>query len=479
MLFSKWRCGLGEDIPEQFMVYGLLMGHLFVLPKRPTSVHTRGISPNMNKPRVVIVGGGFGGLTAAMALKKAPVHITLIDRNNHHLFQPLLYQVATAGLSPANIASPIRGILSEQENVDVLMGEVHGIDTGKKQVLLDDRQIAYDDLILATGARHSYLGHESWEENAPGLKSIEDATLIRRKILLAFEHAESEPNLETKQAYLTFVVVGAGPTGVELCGAIAELSHVTIAQDFRHIDPKLTKIILIESGPRILAAFTPEIAEAATKKLKSMGVEILVGGRVENIDASGVRIGEKQIVSKNVIWAAGVSPSPAGKWLNAETDKSGRVKVNPDLTVPGQPQIFVIGDTATLSPPENHGKPLPGVAPVAMQQGRYVAKALVDRLKGKKAAPFKYIDKGNLATVGRAFAIAEFKGLKISGFFAWVLWLLVHIYYLIGFRNRAVVLLEWAWGYLTFQRGARLIVGDPAQDHCEETSGEESKSGTG
>jgi NADH dehydrogenase len=424
------------------------------------------------QPRVVIVGGGFGGLTAAIALKKAPVQITLVDKGNYHLFQPLLYQVATAGLSPADIASPIRGILSEQENTNVLMGEVEGVDYAGKKVLLADRSIEYDYLILATGARHSYFGHEQWEANAPGLKSIDDATRIRRKILLAFEHAESETDPEKKKALLTFVVVGAGPTGVELCGAIAELSHVTLAGDFRHIDPKSTKIVLIESGPRILAAFTPEIAHAATKRLESMGVEIHTGGRVENIDENGVRIGEKKIRSENVIWAAGVAPSPAGKWLNAATDKSGRVQVNPDLSVPGRPDIYVIGDTATLSPPENHGKPLPGVAPVAMQQGRYLAKSLIARLKGKKVEPFKYIDKGNLATVGRAFAIAEYKGLKVSGFFAWVLWLVVHIYYLIGFRNRAIVLMEWAWGYLTFQRGARIIVGDD-EDHRGEISGGE------
>jgi NADH dehydrogenase len=425
------------------------------------------------QPRVVIVGGGFGGLAAAIALKNAPVQITLVDKGNYHLFQPLLYQVATAGLSPADIASPIRGILSRQENTNVILGEVEGVDYSGKKVLLADRALEYDYLILATGARHSYFGHEKWEKNAPGLKSIDDATKIRRKILLAFEHAESEADPEKKKALLTFVVVGAGPTGVELCGAIAELSHVSLAGDFRHIDPKSTKIILIESGPRILAAFTPKIARAATKRLESMGVEIHTGGRVEDIDENGVRIGEKKIRSETVIWAAGVAPSPAGKWLNTATDKSGRVQVNPDLSVPGRSDIYVIGDTATLSPPENHGKPLPGVAPVAMQQGKYLAKSLIARIKCQKVEPFKYVDKGNLATVGRAFAIAEFKGLKVSGFFAWILWLVVHIYYLIGFRNRAIVLLEWAWGYLTFQRGARIIVGGDSTDHCGEISGGE------
>jgi NADH dehydrogenase len=406
---------------------------------------------------VVIVGGGFGGLNAARAFKNSPVRVTLVDKSNHHLFQPLLYQVATAGLSPADIAAPIRAVVSGETNVEVILGEVIGIAPQKKMIFLGDRTLSYDYLVIATGARHSYFGHTHWEDYAPGLKAIPDATRIRRKILLAFEHAESEPDPAKKSALLTFAIVGAGPTGVELSGAISELSHVAIAKDFRHIDPKQTRIILIEAGPRILASFSPYLAERAARKLRSFGVEIMTNARVEQVDEEGVMVGGERIAAGNVIWAAGVFASPAGKWLNAEMDRSGRVKVNPDLTVPGHPDIYVIGDTSTLSPPENEGKPLPGVAPVAMQEGRYVARAITKRIKGKTPVRFRYYDKGNLATVGRAFAIVEFKGFKAAGFFAWILWLLVHIYYLIGFRNRVVVLIEWAWAYLTFQRGARLI----------------------
>jgi NADH dehydrogenase len=407
-------------------------------------------------PRVVIVGGGFGGLKAARELDGAPVQITLIDKSNHHLFQPLLYQVATAGLSPADIAAPIRGILRHQKNADVLLGEVTGVDPGKREVLVHNQHIPYDYLILATGSNHSYFGHSEWEEYAPGLKSITDATHIRQRILLAFEAAESESDPKKKTALLTFVIVGAGPTGVELAGALYELSHFALASDFRHIDPASTRIVLIEAGPRILATFSEETALKAQERLKSFGVEVRTNSRVEQVDSEGVAFGGVRIHAHTVLWAAGVEASPAASWLSLDSDRVGRAKVLPDLTVPGHPEIFIIGDTATLV---QDGKPLPGVAPVALQQGAYVAKVIRGEIRKdkKKRGHFHYHDKGNLATVGRAFAIVELGRFKETGFFAWILWLLVHIYYLIGFRNRLVVVLEWAWAYLTFQRGARLI----------------------
>jgi NADH dehydrogenase len=409
-------------------------------------------------PHVVIVGGGFGGLKAARALKNAPVRITLIDRSNHHTFQPLLYQVATAGLSPADIAAPIRGILGKQENADVLMSEVTGVDTGAREVILEDRRIPYDYLILATGAGQGYFGHGDWAKYAPGLKSITDATRIRQRILYAFELAESEPDPERRKAFLTFVIVGAGPTGVELAGALYELSHFALEADFRHIDPRSTRILLVEAGSRILASFSEEVALKAQKKLKSFGVEVRTGSRVEKVDELGVIVSGERILSHTVLWAAGVVASPAARWLGLEADRAGRVRVKPDLSAPGHPEIFVIGDTSTL---EQDGKPLPGVAPVALQEGRYVASVIRNRVQGKSdSPPFRYIDKGNLATVGRAFAIAEFHGLKITGIVAWFLWLVVHIYYLIGFRNRLIVLIEWGWAYLSFQRGARLITSE-------------------
>jgi NADH dehydrogenase len=409
-------------------------------------------------PHVVIVGAGFGGLQAALALKKAPVRVTIVDRKNHHLFQPLLYQVATAELSPADIAIPIRAVMRHQKKTEVIMAEVTGIDVEGRRVLMGERSVAYDYLVLATGSWHSYFGHNEWERYAPGLKSITDATSIRRKILLAFEAAEIEPDPEKQRALLTFVVVGGGPTGVEMAGAIAELARKSIVKDFRHINSASARIILVEAAPHILASFPPSLARKAQKKLERMGVEIKMGTPVTEVDAEGVRVDGEHIATKTVIWAAGVAASPAGRWLDVETDKAGRVMVLSDLTVPHHPEIFVIGDSAHIITNE---KPLPGVAPVAMQQGRYVASVIRRRLKGDLSVrPFHYVDKGNLATVGRSFAIADVKHIHLSGFFAWVTWLVVHIFYLIGFRNRLFVMIQWAWAYFTYQRGARLITGE-------------------
>lgn len=407
------------------------------------------------KPAVVIIGGGFGGLEAARALRAAPVRITLIDRTNYHLFQPLLYQVATAGLSPADIAAPIRGVLGRQGNARVLMAEVTGIDTERRQVKMGDKSLPYDYLIIATGARHSYFGHEEWEQFAPGLKSLSDATAVRQDILRAFEAAELEEDPRRRTALMTFVLVGAGPTGVEMAGAIAELAHMALAHDFRKIDPKQAGILLLEGGPRILSAFPEDLAEASRNALKDLGVEVRTNAHVDHVDRDGVTVGGEVIAAKTVIWTAGVQATPVGAWLGAEVDKNRRVKVRPDLTVPNHPDVFVIGDAAYL---EENGKPLPGVAQVAMQGGVYAARCIKANISGKPApAPFHYHDKGNLATIGRSYAIAQIGKTKLRGFIAWVVWLTVHIFFLIGFRNRILVLVQWAWAYLTFQRGARLI----------------------
>ena len=409
------------------------------------------------QPHVVIIGGGFGGMTVARALRKTLASVTLIDRRNHHLFQPLLYQVATAGLSPADIAAPIRAVLRNQKNTEVLMEEVVAIHTQEKRVIMKGRSLDYDYLVIATGARYNYFGHEEWKSFAPGLKSINDATQIRRRILLAFESAEMESDPEKKKALLTFVLVGAGPTGVEMAGSISELAHYALKSDFRHLDPASARVVLIEAGPRILASFSESLAQKAAKKLRSLGVEILTQTRVQQLDADGVEISNHRIQSKTAIWCAGVVASPAGDWLKAEVDRAGRVKVSADLSVPGHPEIFVIGDTAAVV---QDGQPLPGVAPVAMQQGRYVASVIRKKIKDPLVStvkPFHYQNKGNLATVGRSFAIAEFAGFRISGLIAWWIWVFVHIYYLINFRNRVLVMIQWAWSYFTFQRGARLI----------------------
>jgi NADH dehydrogenase len=421
----------------------------------PKNVETASNDLPAVMPRVVIVGAGFGGLRATRALRNVPVQVTVIDRQNHHLFQPLLYWVATAGLSPADICSPIRGILRNQKNVEVFMEEVTGVDVQEQCVLMSDRSVSYDYLVLATGAHDNYFGHSKWEQYAPGLKSIVDATSIRRKILLAFEAAEIETDPDKVKALLTFVLIGAGPTGVEMAGAIAELAHKALASDFRHIDTRMARIVLIEAAPRILAAFPESLAQKTQKKLVSMGVEVHTGTPVTDVDEHGVVVDGERINAATIIWGAGVSASSAGKWLGAEVDRAGRVKVSNDLSVPGYPNVFVIGDTASSIQNE---KPLPGVAQVAIQGGRYVASVIIHRVVGKELnKPFHYRDKGNLATVGRSYAIIDIGNIRLTGFFAWLMWLAVHIYFLVGFRNRLVAIFQWAWTYFTYARGARLI----------------------
>ena len=409
------------------------------------------------KPRVVIVGGGFGGLSAAKRFAGQDFDITLIDRNNHHLFQPLLYQVATAALSPADIASPIRSILRSQANAKVVLAEVTGVDVERRHLLAGDRRIPYDHLIVATGARHAYFGHDDWAPLAPGLKTIDDATDVRRRILLAFERAETEDDPAERRGLMTFVVVGGGPTGVEMAGAIAELAKRALASDFRSIDPRGARIILVEAAARVLTPFDPRLSDAAHRSLEALGVEVRLGSAVSECSADGVHVGGEFVPTRTVIWAAGVMASPAGQWLGAETDHAGRVKVNPDLSVPGLPEVFVIGDTASVA--AAGGDALPGVAPVAKQQGQYVARLLIARRKGTAVEAFRYRDFGSLATIGRSRAVAQFGRLRVSGFLAWILWSVAHIYFLIGFRNRFIVALNWLWSYTTFQRGSRLITG--------------------
>jgi len=411
----------------------------------------------MTNARVVIVGAGFGGLSAAKALAGKPFDVTVIDQHNYHLFQPLLYQVATAGLSPADIASPTRGILARAPNINVILGRVSGIDTERREVVADGRRVSYDTLILATGAQHAYFGHGDWAAYAPGLKTIDDATYIRRRILLAFEKAETETDAAERARLLNFVIVGGGPTGVEMAGAIAELANRALAEDFRSIDPRAARIILVEAAPRLLTPFDPPLSEAARTSLEQLGVEVRTGSAVTALDDAGVSIGAERIEARTVVWAAGVIASPAGQWLGTETDRAGRVKVTPDLSVPGRPEVFVIGDTAALN--DANGNPLPGVAPVAKQQGIYVAKLLAARQKGETIAPFRYRDFGSLATIGRKRAVVQMGRFKLKGFLAWLLWCVAHIYYLIGFRNRFVVAISWLWNYLTFQRATRLITG--------------------
>jgi NADH dehydrogenase len=421
----------------------------------PKNVETASNNLPVKLPRVVIVGAGFGGLRAARGLHNSPVQVTVIDRQNHHLFQPLLYWVATAGLSPADICSPIRGILRNQKNVEVFMDEVTGVDMQEQRVLMGDRSVPYEYLVLATGVHDNYFGHPEWEHNAPGLKTIVDAISLRRKILLAFEGAEIETDPEKVKALLTFVLVGAGPTGVEMAGAISELAHKALAFDFRHIDTRMTRIILIEAGPRILPAFPETLSQKTQEKLISMGVEIRTGTPVTDMDEHRVVVDGERINASTIIWGAGVSASSAGKWLGTEVDRAGRVKVSNDLSIPGHPNVFVIGDTASFI---QDGKPLPGVAQVAMQGGNYVASVISHRVKGKELnKPFYYRDKGNLATVGRSFAIIDIGNIRLTGFFAWLMWLAVHIYFLVGFRNRLVAIFQWAWTYFTYARGARLI----------------------
>jgi len=411
---------------------------------------------NARTPHVVILGGGFAGLNCARALRRAPVRITLVDRQNHHLFQPLLYQVATASLSPADIATPIRGILASQRNVQVWMGEAVDIDAERRIVQLEDGELAYDYLVVATGATHAYFGHDEWARHAPGLKTIDDALEIRRRFLIAFESAEREADPEARRRLLTFVIVGGGPTGVELAGAMAEIARDVIPNDFRAIDTTTARILLVEGADRLLQAYPPELSERAREQLERLGVEVLTGARVERIEDGAVYIGDDRIEAGNVYWAAGVAASPLGARLGAPLDAAGRVVVEPDASVPGHPEIFVIGDLARMV---QDGKPIPGVAPAAMQMGRHVARTILADLEGRPRSPFRYRDKGNLATIGRAAAVAEIGRLRLSGLPAWLVWVFVHILYLIGFRNRLVVMIQWAWAYLMYQRGVRLITG--------------------
>jgi NADH:ubiquinone reductase (H+-translocating) len=417
------------------------------------------VSAAMARPRIVIVGAGFGGLSAAHGLAGAPADVIVIDRRNYHLFQPLLYQVATAGLSPAQIASPIRAILRRAANVRVIMGEVSSIDKESRTAMVEDREVPYDHLIVATGARHSYFGHDDWESVAPSLKNIDDATGIRRRILTAFEHAEAAATSE-RQRFLTFVVIGGGPTGVEMAGAIAELAHVALRHDFRSINPRDARIVLVEAGPRLLPAFPETLSGAARRSLERLHVEVRLGTPVSQCDGDGVAIGDQRLAAATIVWAAGVTASRAARWLGADQDRAGRVKVGPDLSLPGHPEIFVIGDTALAL--DRDGQPLPGLAPVAKQQGAYVARLLRARLADRPAPPpFRYRSYGTLATIGRRAAVADFGWIKLDGTLAWLLWGLVHISFLIGFRNRLVVMLDWIWSYVTFQSGARLITGPP------------------
>ena len=428
----------------------------------------------MAKPRVIIVGGGFAGLAAAKALRKTPAKVILIDRTNHHLFQPLLYQVATSVLTPSQIATPIRSIFRKQKNTTVILGEVSGVDKGQKCVMVSDadRQnvpIAYDYLILATGASHSYFGHNEFAEYAPGLKSLADAEASRNKILQAFELAEAEEDPSRHRDLLTFILVGAGPTGVEMAGALAVFVRSTLKSDFRRINPVSARIVLVDMAPRVLGTFSESLSKAAKQRLEKLGVEVRLGHSVDQIDADGIVVAGERIASKTVIWTAGVAPSPAGQWLNVEMDRAGRVRIQKDLTVPAHPEILVVGDTASL---DQNGKPLPGVAQVAMQQGRYAGKLIHGRIVGNSPPrPFSYFDKGNMAVVGKGFAVLQSGRVQVSGFLAWLTWAAVHLQFLATSSLRLSVFLQWIWTYVTGQRGDRLIVnhhgtevGKPAAD---------------
>jgi len=407
--------------------------------------------------RIVVVGGGFGGLWATRALADAPVSVTLIDRENHHLFQPLLYQVATAGLSSPDIAAPLRHILRKQKNVEVRLASVVRVEPAARRVWLDDgNAVDYDTLLLASGATHTYFGHDDWAPFAPGLKTLDDALLLRRRLLLAFERAEVETDPARREAWLSFAIVGGGPTGVELAGTLAEIARHTLKREFRHIDPASAKVRLLEAGPRILSSFPESLSDKARKQLERLGVEVVTGTPVDSIDAEGYRLGGKFVPARTVVWAAGVAASPIAQSLGVTLDRSGRVPVLTDLTVPGHPEIFVAGDLATIT---QDGKLVPGIAPAAKQMGRHVAQTIRARLAGRNSAPFRYRDYGNLATIGRMAAVVDLHGFRLSGLLAWWFWLAAHVFFLIGFRNRIVVLLNWFMAYWSYQRAARIIVG--------------------
>ena len=402
--------------------------------------------------RVVILGAGFGGLYAARALKKSGVDISVIDRRNYHLFQPLLYQVATAALNPSDIARPIRSILRKQKNVTVILGDAVAIDLDRRLVTLRDGEVAYDFLIVATGATHSYFAHPEWERDAPGLKTIEDALEIRRRVLVAFEEAERESDPERQRAWLTFIVVGAGPTGVELAGALSEIARQTMLRDFRNINPSSARVVLLEGKDRVLPTYPPDLSKKAEDQLQRLGVEVMTNAIVTNVDECEVNVGQQPIAARTVLWAAGVQASPIAKTLGVPLDRAGRVLVAPDLSVPGHAEVFVIGDLAAVDQ-------VPGVAPAAIQEGLHTARNIERIVDGKPSIPFRYRDKGSLATIGRAAGVADIGPLHLSGFIAWFAWLTIHIFYLIGFRNRLLVILQWAWAYVTYERGARLITG--------------------
>ena len=425
----------------------------------------------MAAKRVVIIGGGFGGLYAAKALKDEEVQVTVVDRRNHHIFQPLLYQVATAGLNPSDIAVPIRKVLRKQKNTEVLLGEVIKIDKEQKKVTLADGEVSYDFLIVATGVTHSYFGHDEWAVHAPGLKTMEEALEIRRRIFTAFEAAERETDPERRAAWMTFVVIGGGPTGVELAGTLAEIARQSLPSDFRHIDPKQANVILVESSDHILSAFPKDLSQSAMEQAQKLGVEMRLGSKVTNITAEGVFMGDQKIAARTVLWGAGVKASPVGQMLGVPLDRVGKVKVNPDLTIPEHKEIFVVGDLASL---EQDGQPLPGVAQVAMQGGEHAADCISRSLRGvPHYEAFRYNDKGSMATIGRAHAIALIGNTKLKGFTAWLFWLFVHILFLVGFRNRLLVLIQWGWAYFTYDRGARLIMGQvmPLQHNRDDAPG--------
>ena len=422
---------------------------------------------NPQTPLVVIVGGGFGGLAAAKALKRSPVNVLLIDRSNHHVFQPLLYQVATSVLGSGQIASPIRSLLAAQMNASVMLGNVTGVEAASKQVIVDTDEkvgmkISYDHLILATGATHSYFGHDEFASFAPGLKNLADAESLRNRILEAFEKAEIEEDPGRRQALMTFVMVGAGPTGVEIASALAIMARTTFRQDFRRINPASARIVLVDMGGRPLAAFSEKLSVAAMRRLTSLGVEVRLRSAVQLVDKEGIVIGSERVLAKTVVWTAGVAPSPAGRWLGAPVDRAGRVQIQHDLTVPGIPDLFVIGDTASL---EQDGRPLPGVAQVAMQQGKYAAKSIIRKVTGQAPLPpFRYFDKGNLAVVGKNFAVLQSAGVELSGFIAWLIWALIHIQFLAEPNLRFSVFLRWMWTYVSGKRAARLLIRQPAKD---------------